>query len=609
MITIAEAVQLKRKVQTLGLDELRGDLLQLLDDWIELYTQQAMQSDTYTEMARRLADVEKECNTLRAENERLTALCDNLSNQRQQSARQTFGRDTEKSKDVQGEVVDGTTPTDPLADTPEETDGSNGSKGANNTGSGSGTGSSSSGAGGKGGGIKHTKTARTPRNRKPAIGDGVPSQVEFEFDPESYDRLYGKGNWRIFNWDVETKLVHVRSYDYRQVTKRPILSVGLDHKLIRTPRPADPLPKTPASPSYLAHIFFEKYVMGSPLYRIMKDQENRDIYISETRMAHWVIISAERYMAPVVDRLKELQIQREYCQIDETTTIIIRDGNKKGSKSYVWVHCTTEFDPEPPIVIFSLGPGRGENHLASFYKGLNHRLGILCDGYGGYDAFANDEDFQKYVHLFGCLAHLHRLVVKAEVDLTGLHLSQEQLEKRLEYQLDQKIDAIFNADGKLKDLSPEERLARRQTEVLPLYNDLYVTVLEALAPIGYFDRTTTGNMSFEDPEDCFVYYIEPEKTGETEDRPAVEPMPGTVYRKRTKPDQASSQNRGEVYPVYSADLQKALNYAFNQWPKLIACMQDAMMPVDNSHAERAIRVTYCIGRHYVLRKVMLCTAA
>ena len=116
-------------------------------------------------------------------------------------------------------------------------------------------------------------------------------------------------------------------------------------------------------------------------------------------------------------------------------------------------------------------------------------------------------------------------------------------------------------------------------------------------------------MSFEDQEDCFVYYIEPEKTGENEDRPAVEPMPGTVYRKRTKPDQPSSQNKGEVYPVYSADLQKALNYAFNQWDKLTACLQDAMMPVDNSHAERAIRVTYCIGRHYVLRKVMLCTAA
>ena len=163
MITIAEAVQLKRKVQTLGLDELRGDLLQLLDDWIELYTQQAMQSDTYTEMARRLADVEKECNTLRAEKERLTALCDNLSNQRQQSARQTFGRDTEKSKDVQGEVVDGTTPTDPLADTPEETDGSDSSDGANSSNGGSGTGSNDSGAGGSGGGTRHTNTARTPQ--------------------------------------------------------------------------------------------------------------------------------------------------------------------------------------------------------------------------------------------------------------------------------------------------------------------------------------------------------------------------------------------------------------------------------------------------------------
>lgn len=47
-------------------------------------------------------------------------------------------------------------------------------------------------------------------------------------------------------------------------------------------------------------------------------------------------------------------------QLDEKTTNVINDGNKAGSKSYMWVHRSGELYKDKPIVLYEYQKGR--NH-------------------------------------------------------------------------------------------------------------------------------------------------------------------------------------------------------------------------------------------------------
>ena len=60
--------------------------------------------------------------------------------------------------------------------------------------------------------------------------------------------------------------------------------------IVKADAPAPLIPGSLASPSFVAHIAYQKYSNGMPLYRIEKGFEYDGVIVSRQTMANWVII-------------------------------------------------------------------------------------------------------------------------------------------------------------------------------------------------------------------------------------------------------------------------------------------------------------------------------
>lgn len=107
---------------------------------------------------------------------------------------------------------------------------------------------------------------------------------------------------------------------------------------------ADLLKNSIASPSLVAAILNYKYVNGLPVYCLEQEFHRSGVEISRQVMCNWVIRVAERYLSLVYDRMKRILLNQAVIQADETTVEVTKDGRKAGSKSYMWVYSTGEYD-------------------------------------------------------------------------------------------------------------------------------------------------------------------------------------------------------------------------------------------------------------------------
>ena len=61
---------------------------------------------------------------------------------------------------------------------------------------------------------------------------------------------------------------------------------------------------------------------------------------------------------------------------------MIHDNRKAGSKSYMWVHTTSELADCNPVVVFYYELTRGTDHLREFY--YDYTGTITSDAYASY---------------------------------------------------------------------------------------------------------------------------------------------------------------------------------------------------------------------------------
>jgi transposase len=66
-----------------------------------------------------------------------------------------------------------------------------------------------------------------------------------------------------------------------------------------------------ASPSAVAHIMTQKYVMCAPLYRQEQDWKRQGVSLSRQTMANWVIRCAEDWLQPLYERMRIKLLARE----------------------------------------------------------------------------------------------------------------------------------------------------------------------------------------------------------------------------------------------------------------------------------------------------------
>ena len=208
-----------------------------------------------------------------------------------------------------------------------------------------------------------------------------------------------------------------------------------------------------ASPSAVAHIMTQKYVMHAPLYRQEQDWKRQGVSLSRQTMANWIIRCSDDWLLPIYERMKALLLTQDILHADETTVQILREPNKSAvSKSYMWLYRTSS-DTNRQIVIFEYQPSRSSAHPKQFlkdFKGFLH-----TDGYAAYHTLPE-------MTVVGCWVHMRR---KFEEALKAVPSSEREASSANE--AIRHIGPLFYLEAQWKNLAPEERQELRLRKSKP----------------------------------------------------------------------------------------------------------------------------------------------
>jgi transposase len=305
--------------------------------------------------------------------------------------------------------------------------------------------------------------------------------------------------------------------------------------------PEQAFPKSIASPSLVAHIITEKFVMGAPLYRQEQYIESLGLFISRQTMANWMIQGA-KLLTPACGRMHEIMISLDILHADETTVQVLKEaGRSATTDSTMWLYRSGR--DGPPMVVFDYQTSRAGKHAKEFLRGfggfdpvtnaITKMKYLHVDGHGGYNEVPHHILVggveMRDVILAGCWSHVRRKFVDALAVLKGKDRKSGKkpaAEIGLQY-----CNDLFNIERELKDVTPEEHLAARKERSAPIVG----------AFKEWLDKQAEGNV-----------------------------LPETT-------------------------VGKAVAYCLNQWTKLTAFLEDGRLEIDNNRAERSIK-PFVIGR-------------
>ena len=293
---------------------------------------------------------------------------------------------------------------------------------------------------------------------------GIPANIICHYmSEEELTAEFGKNGWK--------QLPDVIAKRYRFIPAKVEVDehhIGVyagkaDGRMIKADHPQALLHGSLVSPSIAAAIMNGKYVNAVPLYRLEQEFLRYGLTIPRKNMANWMIRLGEEYLAVLYDHLHRKLYDYHVIQADETPVLVNRDGRPAGSKSWMWVYRSGHMYADKQIVLYDYHETRNSSHPREFLKDYT---GIcVTDGYQVYHAI---EKKQEELRIAGCWVHARRKFNDAlEV------IPKEQHKKSDAYLVMSQIQAIYREEGKLKELTSEERLVQRQLVIRPLVDALF----------------------------------------------------------------------------------------------------------------------------------------
>jgi transposase len=260
----------------------------------------------------------------------------------------------------------------------------------------------------------------------------------------------------------------------RHIRKKYACSCG---QCIKTaPLPAQPIPKSMASPGLLAHITVSKYQDALPLYRQETILQRIGVELPRATLANWMV-QAGTLIQPVINLLRDRLLDYDILQIDETTVQVLNEQGKAAqSKSYLWLQ--RGGPPDQPVVLYDYDPGRSADVPKRLLAGFTGYL--QTDGYDGYNAVVAENALTPV----GCMAHARRKFSEA-VKAQGKNKKRGKAHRGLAL-----IQKLYRVEKQARRLDPEERYAHRQQQARPVLDDLrsWLDVTLPLVP----PTSTTG---------------------------------------------------------------------------------------------------------------------
>jgi len=242
--------------------------------------------------------------------------------------------------------------------------------------------------------------------------------------------------------------------------------------------PAQPIPKSMASPGLLAHITVSKYQDALPLYRQETILKRIGVDIPRSTLANWMIKAGE-LIQPVINLMQDKLLAYDIIQMDETPVQVLNEEGKSAqSKSYLWLR--RGGPPDSPIILYDYDPSRRADVPKRLLAGFSGYL--QTDGYAGYNAVIAA---QSLTHI-GCMAHARRKFSEA-VKAQGPSKKKKRSKAHHGLALIQKL---YRVEKQARGLSVQARYDHRQQHAKPILEKLRTWLDETLAKVP--PATTTG---------------------------------------------------------------------------------------------------------------------
>lgn len=310
------------------------------------------------------------------------------------------------------------------------------------------------------------KSPKQPKRKgkKEADLSGLPfRRIDHYLSEEELEAEFGVKGWKQLPDAISRKYHFVPAKVEVEEHHIGVYASKTDEHMVKADHPKALLHGSLVSPSLGAAIINGKYVNAVPLYRLEQEFQRYGLQITRQNMANWCIRLAEEYLSILYDHLHKELYFYHVIQADETPVLVNHDGRKAGSKSWMWVYRSGHLYQKRQIVLYEYQQTRNASHPREFLKGYD---GIcVTDGYQVYHTLEKE---LEELTIAGCWVHCRRRFDEA------LKLIPKSYQKESNaFLLMKQIQAIYREEGKLNDLSSDERLKQRQAVIKPLVDAFF----------------------------------------------------------------------------------------------------------------------------------------
>jgi transposase len=229
-------------------------------------------------------------------------------------------------------------------------------------------------------------------------------------------------------------------------------------------KPSQPIEKSTAGPSLLAHVIVAKCLDHLPLHRQEKMFERHGVDISRKTMGGWMAQCAD-LLKPLYASAKGVLFQSKVIGTDDTGVKVLDASLPFARTGRIWPYLG---DKDHPVILYDYTATRERAGPEEFLK--EYRGHLQADAYGGYDAFFKDP--VRGLIEVGCWAHARRYFHKA------LESDQPRMGPALLL-----IAQLYRVEKQARALGAEGRRGLRRLESLPILDKLRSYLLEIQAEV------------------------------------------------------------------------------------------------------------------------------
>ena len=310
----------------------------------------------------------------------------------------------------------------------------------------------------------HQPTKPAPEDKRQPRREKLPAHLprrEIRHEPEDTTCGCGQAMKRIGE-DVAEKLDYQPDVFTVERHVRGKWVCACCEKLVQAPVAPHIIDKGIPTTGLLAQVLVAKFLDHLPLYRQEHIFERAGLAIARSTLAQWVGECGVQ-LQPLVDALSTELLKHDVLHADETPVAMLKPGNGKTHRAYLWSYCTTSFNPMKAVV-FDFADSRGGQHVREFLglPGTEQRPGwkgrLVTDDFSGYKAC-----FELGVTEVGCMAHSRRKFHELWAD-HGSQLGEQALKFFIQ---------LYEIERELQDRNPEQRKATRQDRSRPIADALH----------------------------------------------------------------------------------------------------------------------------------------